>query len=385
MFESHGAIEVIGRQGRGPLTSHDGSEPRGAWHAGTRRYCCARCWRRSHVRAGGVYLDATFGAAATARAILQAGAARVFAIDRDPAAVARGRELATAWPNFTMLEGRFGDMAELLGGARRAAARWRGARSGRLLHAARRSRARLLVRRSTVRWTCACRARGSLPPRWSTRADARHLDRDLAALRRGACGPAHRQGDRPAPAAPAARAHARARRARRRRGRRAARPHRSGDAHLPGAAHPRQRRARASSSARCLPPRRCSRPAAGWSWSRSIRWRTASSSASSPSAATPRRARRATCPMAAPAAAPRWRLPAKRAVRPGPAEIAANPRARSARLRWAERARRAGAVVMSVKLAAGRPGACPARGVRSVPHEGTGEPAGGRTGGTSRR
>jgi 16S rRNA (cytosine1402-N4)-methyltransferase len=40
----------------------------------------------------------------------------------------------------------------------------------------------------------------------------------------------------------------------------------------------------------------------------------------------------------APAAGSRWRLRARRALRPQPAEITANPRARSARLRWAERA-----------------------------------------------
>jgi 16S rRNA (cytosine1402-N4)-methyltransferase len=66
------------------------------------------------VRAGGVYLDATFGAGGYGRAILQAGAGRLFAIDRDPAAVARGHELAAACSRFAMLEGRFGDMAELL-------------------------------------------------------------------------------------------------------------------------------------------------------------------------------------------------------------------------------------------------------------------------------
>jgi 16S rRNA (cytosine1402-N4)-methyltransferase len=67
------------------------------------------------VRSGGAYLDATFGGGGYSRAILQARAGHVFAIDRDPAAVARGRELAAACSRFAMLEGRFGDMAELLG------------------------------------------------------------------------------------------------------------------------------------------------------------------------------------------------------------------------------------------------------------------------------
>jgi 16S rRNA (cytosine1402-N4)-methyltransferase len=66
------------------------------------------------VRADGVYLDATFGVGGYSRAILAAGAGRVLAIDRDPAAVARGRALARSWPNFTMLEGCFGDAAQLL-------------------------------------------------------------------------------------------------------------------------------------------------------------------------------------------------------------------------------------------------------------------------------
>lgn len=62
---------------------------------------------------GGHYLDATFGAGGYARAILDAGAARVFAIDRDPAAIARARALAAECPRLTVLEGRFGDMVEL--------------------------------------------------------------------------------------------------------------------------------------------------------------------------------------------------------------------------------------------------------------------------------
>jgi 16S rRNA (cytosine1402-N4)-methyltransferase len=66
------------------------------------------------VRRDGVYLDATFGAGGYSRAILAAGAGRVLAIDRDPAAVARGRALACACARFGMIEGRFGDLAALL-------------------------------------------------------------------------------------------------------------------------------------------------------------------------------------------------------------------------------------------------------------------------------
>jgi 16S rRNA (cytosine1402-N4)-methyltransferase len=66
------------------------------------------------VRPSGHYLDGTFGAGGYSRAILDAGAARVFAIDRDPAAAARARRLAADEPRLTALEGHFGDMAELL-------------------------------------------------------------------------------------------------------------------------------------------------------------------------------------------------------------------------------------------------------------------------------
>ncbi len=69
------------------------------------------------VRPGGVYLDATFGAGGYSRAILAAGAGRVLGLDRDPAAVARGRRLADGQRRFDMLEGCFGDLAELLAAA----------------------------------------------------------------------------------------------------------------------------------------------------------------------------------------------------------------------------------------------------------------------------
>lgn len=67
------------------------------------------------LRDGGVYVDGTFGAGGYSRAILSATTCRVWAIDRDPTAVARGRTLEDSQGGrFTMIEGRFGDMDELL-------------------------------------------------------------------------------------------------------------------------------------------------------------------------------------------------------------------------------------------------------------------------------
>lgn len=61
------------------------------------------------------YVDGTFGAGGYSLALLDAARCRVWGIDRDPFAVARGQTLAAAHPGrFDMVEGRFGDMDDLL-------------------------------------------------------------------------------------------------------------------------------------------------------------------------------------------------------------------------------------------------------------------------------
>jgi 16S rRNA (cytosine1402-N4)-methyltransferase len=63
------------------------------------------------VRSGGVYLDATFGGGGYTRAILQTPGARVIAIDRDRDAVAAGALLARdAHSRLTLAEGLFSDL-----------------------------------------------------------------------------------------------------------------------------------------------------------------------------------------------------------------------------------------------------------------------------------
>jgi 16S rRNA (cytosine1402-N4)-methyltransferase len=66
-------------------------------------------------RDGSLYLDGTFGAGGYARALLEAARCRVVGIDRDPAALGRGEALAAQYgERLALIEGRFGDMVELL-------------------------------------------------------------------------------------------------------------------------------------------------------------------------------------------------------------------------------------------------------------------------------
>jgi 16S rRNA (cytosine1402-N4)-methyltransferase len=66
------------------------------------------------VRAGGVYLDGTFGAGGYSRALLKLGA-EVIGLDRDPRAIAAGQALAAeALERLRLVEGRFGELDQIL-------------------------------------------------------------------------------------------------------------------------------------------------------------------------------------------------------------------------------------------------------------------------------
>jgi 16S rRNA (cytosine1402-N4)-methyltransferase len=64
----------------------------------------------------GIYVDGTFGVGGYATALLTAARCRVFGIDRDPDAIAAGRTLAARFADrLVVLEGRFAEMETLLG------------------------------------------------------------------------------------------------------------------------------------------------------------------------------------------------------------------------------------------------------------------------------
>lgn len=66
-------------------------------------------------RDGGAYVDGTFGAGGYSRALLDAADCRVWGIDRDPAAIAGATALTAHYADrLTVIEGCFGDMDRLL-------------------------------------------------------------------------------------------------------------------------------------------------------------------------------------------------------------------------------------------------------------------------------
>jgi 16S rRNA (cytosine1402-N4)-methyltransferase len=69
-------------------------------------------------RDGAAYLDGTFGGGGYAQRILQDAACTLWAIDRDPDALARGAALVARFPGrLHLIEGSFGNMLSLLAGA----------------------------------------------------------------------------------------------------------------------------------------------------------------------------------------------------------------------------------------------------------------------------
>ncbi len=64
---------------------------------------------------GAVYVDATFGAGGYSRALLETADCSVWGIDRDPLAVKNGARMAADFPGrLTVLQGRYGEMTDLL-------------------------------------------------------------------------------------------------------------------------------------------------------------------------------------------------------------------------------------------------------------------------------
>ena len=67
-----------------------------------------------NVHDGGIYIDGTFGAGGYTRAILKAAAAQVIGIDRDQDAIARGADLVqSAGGRLTLVEARFSEMEKV--------------------------------------------------------------------------------------------------------------------------------------------------------------------------------------------------------------------------------------------------------------------------------
>jgi 16S rRNA (cytosine1402-N4)-methyltransferase len=72
------------------------------------------------VTSGGLYVDATFGAGGYARVILQTANTRVIGLDRDPAAITQGAPLVEAFDGrLVLFEDCFSNLEAIVGGANR--------------------------------------------------------------------------------------------------------------------------------------------------------------------------------------------------------------------------------------------------------------------------
>ncbi len=270
------------------------------------------------------------------RALLGAANCRVLAIDRDPEAVRRGRELAPArCGRLSVIEGNFGEMERLLD---RAAP---GPVAGLALDLGVSS-----MQLDTPERGFSFRFDGPLDMRMSgTGQSAADLvatlpEDELARLIRDFG--EERFARRIARAIAAAQRHRPIRRTlelaadRSRRGAQDRARARSGDPHLSGAAHRRQRRARRARqrSRRGRTAADARRPACGRVVSLA-RGRRVKDFLRQRSGTAPRASRHE--PVRPEIAAPSFRLLHRRPVGPAPEEVARNPRARAARLRAAER------------------------------------------------
>lgn len=70
--------------------------------------------RALNPQPGHTYVDGTFGAGGYTKAILKHAPCTVYGIDRDPAATKRGKALEEVEKRFTIVEGNFGDLDRLL-------------------------------------------------------------------------------------------------------------------------------------------------------------------------------------------------------------------------------------------------------------------------------
>ena len=67
-------------------------------------------------RDGGIYVDGTFGRGGYSRALLESGKTNVIGIDRDPEAIAAGQRMMKDYgPRLRLIHGTFGQMQDLLG------------------------------------------------------------------------------------------------------------------------------------------------------------------------------------------------------------------------------------------------------------------------------